>query len=285
MVRKKMKKAPEASEHPNVDLNSIVVYWLKALDLPGHEAVPTISLDVDIFSLLQSAQCSSDQSSFTQVRGLQALRAAVARGNASADEVRLLLLVSLLLFIDPDTSPLRKCVKSLLHAAESAIEALGSETDVMVELVTVRFLDYFRVMIPSTSPPTPTMVMPAMVQRMQQRTQEDTALRMVASLRWLAEVPAGKRALLKAQGGSVFIGCITVLGDALDMRASVIKRWHGRGGGVSGGVSGGAVEALGGELEPRDSEEGGVAAADLSAALDACSEVLKTAASLVSLTK
>ncbi|CAN0360628.1 unnamed protein product, partial [Laminaria digitata] len=146
MVRKKMKKAPEAFEHPNVDLNSIVVSWLKALDLPGHEAVPTISLNVDIFSLLQSAQCSSDQSSFTQVRGLQALRAAVARGNASADELRLLLLVSLLLFIDPDTSPLRKCVKSLLHAAESAIEALGSETDVMVELVTVRFLDCFRVM-------------------------------------------------------------------------------------------------------------------------------------------
>ena len=279
MVRKKMKRAPEASEHPNVDLNSIVELWLESLDLTGHGPAPGISPSVDIFSLLQSAQSPSDQSYFTQVRGLQALRAAVARGAASATEVRSILLTSLLLFIDPDTSPLRKSVKSVLYAAEKATQELGSgtEADEMVELVVARFLEQFRIMIPSTSPTPPTMVRVGM----QQRTQENTALRMVASLRWLAEVPAGRRALLKAQDGCILIGCIAVLGEVLDMEASVIKRWHGRGGSVSGR----APDAAGAELEPKDLEEGGVAAVDLSASLDACSEVLKTAASLMSLTK
>lgn len=280
MVRKKMKRAPEASEHPNVNLNNIVASWLEALDLPGHESVPAIPLNVDIFSLLQSAQFSSDQSYLTQVRGLQALRAAVARGAASAGDLRSILLTSLLLFIDPDTSTLRKSVKGLLYAAENAIQELGSGsgTEEMVELVLARFLEHFRVMIPSTSRPPPTMVGMGVQQRTQQ---ENSALRMVASLRWLVEVPAGKRALLEAQDGCIFMGCIAVLDEVLDMQASVIKRWHGRGDAVSRR----ALEAAGAELEPKDTEDGGVTATDLSAALDACSEVLKTAASLMSLTK
>lgn len=270
MVRKKIKRAPEASELPNVDLNNIVVSWVEALDLPGHESVPAIPLNVDIFNLLHSTQ-----GSFTQARGLQALRAAVARGAASARELRLIFLASLLLFIDPDTSPLRKSVKSLLYAAENATQALGSGTDEMVELVAARFLEHFRVMISFTSLPPPTMVM------MQQRAKENTALRMAASLRWLAEVPAGKRALLKAQDGSIFIGCIAVLGEVLNMQASVIKRWHGR----DGVVGERSLAAAGAQLEPKDDEEGGVSAADLPSALHACSEVLKTAAYLMSLTK
>lgn len=270
MVRKKMKRAPESSEHSNVNLNNIVASWLKALHLPGLESVPPIPPDVDIFSLLHSEQVSSDQSAFTEARGLQALRAAVARGTASPEEVRFILLASLLLFVDPDTSALRKSVKGLLHAAENATpEALGSKTEEMVEIVAARFLEYFRrVMVSSTSPP------PAALT--QQRTRQEMALRMVVSLRWLAEAPVGKRALLKAQNGVIFIGCVAVLGEALNMQASVIKRWHGSGRGVSG-------RAIGAELVGEG--EGGVAAADLSAALDACSEVLKTAASLMSLTK
>lgn len=227
--------------------------------------------NVDVFSLLQNTQVSSDQSVFTQARGLQALRAAVARGTASPGEVRFILLSSLLLFIDPDTSTLRKSVKCLLCAAENSTPgAHGSETEEMVEIVAARFLEHFRrVMISSTSPPQGLT---------QQRTQEDTALRMVVSLRWFAEVPAGKRALLIAQDGGVLIGCIAVLGEALDLQASAIKKWHGRGGGVARRALVAELEGVGGE------EQGGVEAADLSTALDACSEVLKTAAALMSLT-
>lgn len=140
MVRKKMKKAPASSAMAPNDVTDIVRSWLTDLDLVGHDLIPAVPTDLDIFSLAQPA---GESSAFAQARGLQALRAGVvAKTIASAEDLRLLFLVSLILFIHPETSHLRKAVKSLLAATESALQEQqcgSSDTDGMVELVAARF--------------------------------------------------------------------------------------------------------------------------------------------------
>lgn len=155
MVRKKMKRAPEVGSSTNNavrDLTGTVRSWLEALDLAKHDLIPAVAPDLDMFSLLQSPgskkadkMAETETTAFAQARGLQALRADVVGGKASAKDLRLMFLVSLLLFIDPDTSHLRKAVKSLLAATESAIKEQqrgssdSSSTDGVVELVAARF--------------------------------------------------------------------------------------------------------------------------------------------------
>lgn len=145
MVRKKMKKAGLASSSGTSiparnDVTGVVWSWLKDLDLVGHDLIPAIPTDLDIFSLVQPA---GESSAFAQARGLQALRAGVvAKTIVSAEDLRLIFLVSLLLFIHPETSNLRKAVKSLLAATENAMKEQqrgSSDTDGMVELVAARF--------------------------------------------------------------------------------------------------------------------------------------------------
>lgn len=144
MVRKKMKKAPSSSSDADSialnDITGIVCSWLKDLDLVGHDLIPAVPTELDIFSLVQS---TGESSAFAQARGLQALRAGVvSKTIASAEDLRLIFLVSLLLFIHPETSHLRKAVKSLLAATENAVKEQqcgGSDTDGMVELVAARF--------------------------------------------------------------------------------------------------------------------------------------------------
>lgn len=141
MVRKKLKKAPAASSGIIVqDVTGIVCSWLQDLDLVGHPSIPAVPADLDIFSLVQPAgECSA----FAQARALQALRTGVvAKTIVSAEDLRLIFLVSLLLFIHPDTSHLRKAVKSLLAATENAVKERqcgSSDTDGIVELVAARF--------------------------------------------------------------------------------------------------------------------------------------------------
>lgn len=141
MVRKKMKKAPSSGTNiTHNDVTGIVCSWLKDLDLVGHDLIPSVPTDLDIFSLVQPA---GESSTFAQARGLQALRAGVvAKTIASAEDLRLVFLVSLLLFMHPETSHLRKAVKSLLAATENALneqQGGSSDTDRTVELVAARF--------------------------------------------------------------------------------------------------------------------------------------------------
>ncbi|CAN0487376.1 unnamed protein product, partial [Ectocarpus sp. 8 AP-2014] len=153
MVRKKMKRVADAVTPDNQaasGLTGTVCSWLKDLDLVGHELLPTISSDLDIFSLLcrtgeSSAGSSAPESKFAQARGLQALRAAVAGGSASVEDLRLIFLYGLLLYIDPGTSHLRKAIKSLLGATEKVIQEQqlesgdSSMTDSIAGLVAARF--------------------------------------------------------------------------------------------------------------------------------------------------
>lgn len=142
MVRKKMKKAPASSSGTMFaqNITGIVNSWLNDLDLVGHDLIPVVPTDLDIFSLVQPA---GESSAFAQARGLQALRAGVvSRTIVSVEDLRLIFLVNLLLFIHPETSNLRKAVKSLLAATESALKELqcgSSDTDGMVELVAAKF--------------------------------------------------------------------------------------------------------------------------------------------------
>lgn len=144
MVRKKMKKAPASSSGTNNiiahnDVTGIVCSWLKDLGLVGHDLIPAVPADLDIFSLVQPP---GESSAFAQARGLQALRAGVVAKTIASEDLRLVFLVSLLLFIHPETSHLRKAVKSLLAATENAMKEQqcgSSDTGGMVELVAARF--------------------------------------------------------------------------------------------------------------------------------------------------
>ena len=145
MVRKKMKKAASGGSGTNNsiaqnDITGIVRSWLKDLDLVDHELIPAVPSDLDIFSLVRPA---GETSAFAQARGLQALRAGVVANTiVRAEDLRLIFLVSLLLFIHPETSHLRKAVKSLLAATENSAKEQqcgSSDTDGMVELVAARF--------------------------------------------------------------------------------------------------------------------------------------------------
>lgn len=142
MVRKKIKKAQAGGNMGGTDLTDltgIARSWLEDLDLVGHDLMPAIAADLDILTLLQPPGESSKP--FAQARGLQALRAGIVAGTASLEHLRLIFVVSLLLFLHPETSHLRKAVKSLLAAAEKAIaekQLGGSSTDAVVELVATR---------------------------------------------------------------------------------------------------------------------------------------------------
>lgn len=151
MVRKKVKVAPAAPSANNGDMNDLtgtVCRWIKDLDLVGHELIPTVSPDLNIFSLLhapgESAAGSTTATAFAQARGLQSLRAAVVGGRGSAEDIRLVFLVSLLLYLDPRTSHLRKAVKILLATAEKILKeqhsGSGTSADDMVDLVAARFV-------------------------------------------------------------------------------------------------------------------------------------------------
>lgn len=150
MVRKKIKVAPAAASVNNSDMNDLtgtVCSWLEDLDLVGHDVVPAVSPDLDIFSLLrapgESVAGSTAGTAFVQARGLQSLRAAVVAGSGSADDLRLVFLVSLLLYLDPSTSHLRKAIKILLIATERVLKEQhsggGSSTDDIVDVVAARF--------------------------------------------------------------------------------------------------------------------------------------------------
>lgn len=153
MVRKKMRRVANvlntSDNRAASGLTGTVCSWLKDLDLVGNELLPTISPDLDIFSLLcrtgeSSAGSSAAETKFAQARGLQALRAAVAGGSASGEDLRLIFLYGLLLYIDPGTSHLRKAVKSLLGATERVsqdqqLETGNSMTDSIAGLVAARF--------------------------------------------------------------------------------------------------------------------------------------------------
>lgn len=145
MVRKKIKKAPASGSGTDTtvtqnDVAGIVCSWLKDLDLVGHDMIPAVPADLDIFSLVQTP---GENSAFAQARGLQALRAGVvAKTIASPEDLRLVFLVSVLLFMHPETSYARKAVKSLLTATETAMkeqQSGSSHSDEMVELIAARF--------------------------------------------------------------------------------------------------------------------------------------------------
>eukprot|EP00752_Nemacystus_decipiens_P004263 g3894.t1 len=261
MVRKKMKKAPAGSGSSTTsittrdDITTTVWSWLKDLDLAGHDLIPAVPADLDIFSLAQPA---GESSAFAQARGLQALRAGlVDKTIARAEDLRLIFLVSLLLFIHPETSHLRKAVKSLLAAAENAVKGQqcgSSDTDEMVELVAARFAARswnLQNRVPAGPP-------------------EEAAecLRMAASLLWLADLPAGRRALLAAEDGTIFFRFVAVLDAALGVQVRAIEDWNTR-----------RLGAGQHELGQQQAAE----LANLGSAIDNCSEVLKATASLVSL--
>lgn len=311
MVRKKIKKAPRVAERAqSMDLNGVVLFWLTELQLLHHKCLPLVAADLDIFSLLQDAPMPQQSpgsaptldGAFAQVRGLHALRAAVVRGTvASAEGLRLLFLVSLLVFIDPGCSSLRKAVKGLLLASEKASEALGHTTDDVVELVATRFIDLAwdsaGLLSSARTSPCPAA---------QKKTATARSMRMVASLQCFVQVPAFERTVLAGKERLLFGRSMEVLGALLDVQAPTLQAWHGRDAlSFTIGADGKEHAAVAVEpgplrqpnspsraatcavsvLEQEDAAGGGVEPADLPTAIDCCSVVLKTAALLLSLTR
>ncbi|CAN0161291.1 unnamed protein product [Ectocarpus sp. 6 AP-2014] len=301
MVRKKMKRVADAVPPDNQDasgLTGTVCSWLKDLDLVGHELLPTISSDLDISSLLcrtgeSSAGSSAVESKFAQARGLQALRAAVAGGSASVEDLRLIFLYGLLLYIDPGTSHLRKAIKSLLGATEKVIQEQQLEsgngmTDSIAGLVAARFAKRSwdlqtgaAATYDGADPSGGTATAAA-------------AVRTAVSLQRLMEVPAGKRALVAAQEGAILLRFIEVLDASLAVQVVATKGLHGRcvfgqhlgehsvGTGASTTDSGVPANAA---LERKGVGSKDDSAADLYANIDCCSELLKAAACLMPLTR
>lgn len=205
MVRKKLKKVrqdqhdrgqditeKQGDDDQSKNLLNVVNIWLKNLNIRlGEDSMPrSASPQLDVFGTLQNYE----RGPFTQVRGLQGLRNRlqdiVAMGQLSksrtgsavhdvdkiatsfAEEVKLVYLLSLLLYMDPDTAAFRKIVKGLLLTAEKATIAIGSmSTDHIVKIVFSNFLEMAH-------------------------HSKTGAVSTVRSLQWLVDTPAGKRALL-----------------------------------------------------------------------------------------
>lgn len=87
---------------------------------------------------------------------------------------------------------------------------------------------------------------------------------------WLADLPAGKRALLAAENGALFLRFVAVLDAVLGVHVLAIEDWHTR--------------SLGAGQHEVGRQQQAVELADLGSAIDNCSEVLKATASLMSLT-
>lgn len=148
-----------------------------------------------------------------------------------ADELNLIFLVSLLLYVDPDTGALRKAIKGLILATEKAASTIGSNTDCIVDLVFTRFLDWAweaiacnkinsitprgirdRHKVSSNAPSSDLMAPDGNVGSYTSSVVPESAhgtacskatdataapTRVAASLQWLVDVPAGKRSLLR----------------------------------------------------------------------------------------
>ncbi|CBJ32757.1 conserved unknown protein [Ectocarpus siliculosus] len=302
MVRKKMKRVADAVPPDNQDasgLTGTVCSWLKDLDLVGHELLPTISSDLDISNLPcrtgeTSAGSSAVESKFAQARGLQALRAAVAGGSASVEDLRLIFLYGLLLYIDPGTSHLRKAIKSLLGATEKIIQEQqlesgnSSMTDSIAGLVAARFAKR------SWDLQAGAAATHDGADRSGGTATAAAAVRTAVSLQRLMEVPAGKRALVAAQEGVILLRFIEVLDASLAVQVVATKGLHGRcvfgqhlgghsvGTGASKTDSGVPANAA---LERKGVGSKDDSAADLYAKIDCCSELLKAAACLMPLTR
>ncbi|CAM9242712.1 unnamed protein product [Ectocarpus sp. 4 AP-2014] len=303
MVRKKMKRVADAVTPDNEaasGLTGTVCSWVKDLDLVGHELLPTISSDLDIFSLLCRAGESSTgsraaDSKFAQARGLQALRAAVAGRSASVEDLRLIFLYGLLLYIDPGTSHLRKAIKNLLGATEKVIQEQqlesgnSSMTDSIAGLVAARFAKRSWD-LQAGAEATHDGADPSG----RTATAAAAAVRTAVSLQRLMEVSAGKRALVAAQEGAILFRFIEVLDASLAVHVVATKGLHGRcivgqhlgshSVVTEASTTDSDAPAIAG-LEKKGVGGKGDSAADLYAEIDCCSELLKAAACLMPLTR
>lgn len=117
---------------------------------------------------------------------------------------------------------------------------------------------------------------------------------------WLIEVPAGKQALLDDQERALFLQFVAVLDAALGAQMPAIKDWHERRQGGRGheveeeqttatavaGPEPSISPTAGASMPTRKGVRRDEAALpDLSTAVDCCSEVLKAASCLMSLTE
>lgn len=176
MVRKKLKRVSQ-SQHPapeysgtqggggdghSNNLRTVVETWFKHLNiaLGADPLPPPVSPRLDVFGVLTN----SEGGPFAQVRSLQGLRSRLQKiaaahekrpdawsaadhvetvtRTAERQELNLVFLISLLLYMDTDTGSLRKAIKGLLLTAEKAAISMGStSTDNIVHVVFDRFLD------------------------------------------------------------------------------------------------------------------------------------------------
>lgn len=189
MVRKKLKKASQGQhsapgysgtqrgdgDGDSNNLRNAVETWLEYLNLAlGADPLPPpVSPRLDVFGVLGNCE----RGPFAQVRSLQGLRTRVQKiaaaheerpaASSAADhletvtptaerqEIHLVFLISLLLYMDTDTGSLRKAIKGLLLTAEkAAISMGGTSTDDIVHVVSDRFLDRSLVMTSRILPAT-----------------------------------------------------------------------------------------------------------------------------------
>lgn len=284
----------------------------------GEEGLPKrMPTDSDLYCAALSSSSSSvegAENTFAQVRGLQALKVRIQqvsgaspehRGIASNEDLRLVFLNCLLLYMDPDTGSLRKSIKALVMTAAEASKTFGNGTDDIVGLVVTRFVELAWNMdhpasgdgpIGSTAPgplPPPTLLY----------TQEETTvLRWVASLQWLVEIPACRRFLLEGKGGLLFGRSIAILNLLLEAAVLPIEKCHDRTALRKAASRKNTLEVVPGLREQNLQEAGAVLENEgdgrierghapnisnisMDGAIDCCSEIMKTAACLMSSVK
>lgn len=317
MVRKRLKKPPQAQategRHLELDLTPVVFRWLEGLQLKLGEGSlpPSQSPKLALFTFLCVSNQSGSRGPYPQVQGLRKLREKVLsvvsqhlhsdgeEGRKElVDELRLVHIAGLLLYIDPDAAVLRKVLKSLLNATEEAAASLGSGTGDAVHLVFNAFVTRAFEFKNREAQAVSDAIAPYGAREMtgnlssfciwRDEKGSTGTMKTVASLQGLLDIFAARR---RNSGGDedrgrlVFGRSMELLGALLERQGPLVEQWC-----YSieeSNIRGDQFREHHIELEcqPVSHDTAGAAGVSRAASIDCCREILKTTSFLMSFSR
>lgn len=217
MVRKKLKKPHGAVGHghssPTIDPAEVVISWLRDLQLLENNSIPAIGLSMSHFDKLRLSYRPplSLPTALAQVDDIRTLREAVLAGeDIEEPQLRMLVLASMLLHIDPVAYVLRKSLGELLLAIHETNPLQGGRTDDIAEIVVTKFIDLaWRI-----------------GERCRATCSKESmvdAMRLAVSLQWLLDVPGAGRAFVDSDRGLHLVRSVACLGLMMETQAAVLQ--------------------------------------------------------------
>lgn len=220
MVRKKLKKPPTClrDQQGAIVVNDCVGKWLSVLNITASDVMPAVltqrMMSVDVLGLLnidspgKVLSCGDEsyiEERFSQIRRIHRLRERVLKVSVeqvdgqTTEELFMVFLAALLLYVDPRATSTRKTARTLFDAAEKILGLINSaaydRACHIVDEVAQRLVAH----IEGTA-----------------RAGEVNGHRAAASLMWLASLHTGRRALLEYSGGMLICRSLRVLGEMLE---------------------------------------------------------------------